>query len=65
MAISAIFIEIFLVRLGLLLKSRDSKFKYCPTASNYQLPNYENPTIRFHGIHVTARHSSADEDSGL
>jgi len=46
-------------------KVRRANLKYCATASTYQLPNYENPTIRFHGIHVTAHHSGADEDSVL
>jgi hypothetical protein len=65
MVISAIFIEVFLVRLSLLRKSWESKFKYCAAASNYQLPNYGNSTIRFHDIYVRAHYSGAGENSGL
>jgi len=65
MALAAIFIEVSLIRLGLLRKSWESKFKYCQTASNYRLPNNENPTFALRGKHAAAHHSSADLDSGL
>jgi len=64
-ALSAIFIGVSLIRLNLVRKSWKNKFKRCATASNYQLRNYENPTIAMHDIHATAHHSSTDKDSGL
>ena len=64
-ALSAVFIEVFLVFLSLLRKCWECTFKYCTRASNYQLTDYENPTTKFHGTCATANHSGDNEDSGL